>query len=215
MKSGCPNIVIKHSPEIDVSVVNSTLAYAEWYSEHGYKPKLPGGVHISEVNEEKKEALFRQAKSEYNERFYKEVAATLKDQWKKYSSSWPREKVIKMGLDFANDYTVCLTSYGVGATYNESEGMLMLNVGNADASELASIIFHEIIHLVIESNIQKYNIGHWHKERLVDMIFNELLPDLSFEQKLPDEAYDIDPFFESCSGEVEKVMASFAAKLGR
>ncbi len=212
MKSGCPNIVIKYSPEIDVSVVKSTLGYAEWYIEHGYKPQLPNGISINEVKEGSEEAIFSQAENGYNEHFYKNVAASITEQWKKYVENWPSEKVAKMGLGFASEYTVCLTSYGVGATYNESEGTLMLNVCNADTLELVSTIFHELIHIVIEPNIQKHDIGHWQKERLVDLIFKQLLPDFSFEQKLPDEAYKMDSFFEKYSGEVEKVIESFSQR---
>ncbi len=209
MGNRCPNIVIRHSAEIDVSVVKATLSYAKWYVEHGYVPQLPGGVYISDIGEGTEEALLNRAEKEYDEHFYQDVGAAITKQWKKYAESWPGEKVEKMGIDFASEYIVCLTSYGVGATYNEREGVLMLNVCNADATELASIIFHELIHLAIESDIQKYNIGHWQKERLVDLIFEQLLPNMCFEQKLPEEAYSIDPFFEKSSGEVRKTMVDF------
>ena len=85
MKSGCPDIVIKYSPEIDVSVVRSTLAYGKWYIEHGYKPQLPGGVDINEVKEGNEKDLCSRAENEYNEGLYKETAAAITEQWKKYT----------------------------------------------------------------------------------------------------------------------------------
>lgn len=33
-------------------------------------------------------------------------------------------------------------------------------------------IVHEIVHLLIENQIQKHKIQHWEKERIVDLILN-------------------------------------------
>lgn len=210
MNGGCPEIKINYSLEIDQDVVEATLGYAAWYTEHGYEPLLPAKLSIKGIKDLSHEKILKLIETEYNEVFYKDVSKALTKYWEVFKNNWPSVTVQKMGLLFGDEYEVRLTRYGVGATYNESEGALVLNVSGGEVEELASIVFHELIHLTIEGDIKKYNIGHWQKERLVDLIFKSLLPEHSFEQQLPSEAHDIDPFFEKSSGEVRKTMAEFA-----
>jgi len=60
---------------------------------------------------------------------------------------------------------------------------------------LARVIFHEMIHLAIEPLIKKYNVPHWRKERVVDLLYKELLPEFSFKQKIPEKVHTVDNAF--------------------
>lgn len=210
MNERCPEIKINYSLEIDQDVVQAALGYSAWYIEHGYEPLLPTKISIKEAKSLSQKEIFELIGKEYNNDFYKDTSNALKNHWELFKSNWPSEEIQKMGILFDDEYVVNLTRYGVGATYNESEGALILNVSDKEVEKLASIVFHELIHLAIEGDIKKYDIGHWQKERLVDLIFKRLFPGQSFEQKLPPEAHDIDQFFEKSSGEVKKTMIDFS-----
>jgi hypothetical protein len=65
-------------------------------------------------------------------------------------------------------FLVYLTSYGAGGSYNPPN-VIVFNINNKGGLKT---IIHEIIHLLIEDQVQKYKIQHWEKERIVDLIMN-------------------------------------------
>jgi hypothetical protein len=43
---------------------------------------------------------------------------------------------------------------------------------NIRSTRAIRVLVHEIIHLMIESDVQKYHISHWEKERIVDLVLH-------------------------------------------
>lgn len=85
-----------------------------------------------------------------------------------------------------NTYQVNLTLYGPGGSYNPDEGSILIFTTTQgqfkNYDNPVNTIIHEITHIGIEEAIiNKYNVPHTLKERIVDTFvflnFNEYLPD--------------------------------------
>ncbi len=90
-------------------------------------------------------------------------------------------------VDFMNFplYKIKLTLYGPGGSYNPQKGSLLLFATKGGDFKMytnpAYTIIHEIVHMGIEESlIQKYNVPHALKERIVDsfvlLYFGDRLP---------------------------------------
>jgi len=87
-------------------------------------------------------------------------------------------------------YEITLTLYGPGGSYNGETGKIIIKTrkdGTFERHCQACTIIHEIVHIGIEQNIvKKYNLDHWEKERLVDLIcslcFKKYLPEYTMQQ---------------------------------
>lgn len=97
----------------------------------------------------------------------------------------------KINWNFAlfQQYQIALTLYGPGGSYDPEIGRILLQT-TVDGSfkgynNPAYTIIHEMIHIGIDSSIvQRYNLIHTQKERLVDRIVQILFSDLLPEYKL-------------------------------
>lgn len=71
-------------------------------------------------------------------------------------------------------YTVVLTLYGPGGSYDPSTGTITLFTtpdGRFKGGGGAHTIVHEMMHIAVEENIvQRFDLSHWEKERLVDVL---------------------------------------------
>ena len=62
---------------------------------------------------------------------------------------------------------------------------------------------HEILHLTIHSLITKYNVSHWQKERIVDLLMMKIIPRLSKSQQIVIDIGEIDKIFDDNYPHVE------------
>lgn len=95
------------------------------------------------------------------------------------------------GFRLFDEYTIRLTLYGSGGSYDPDTGTVILFATAAGQfkfdQEPAEIIVHEMTHIGIEEPIvEKFHLSHWEKERLVDRLvqacFGEELPDYRMQQ---------------------------------
>ncbi len=170
--------------------VKNTLMKLDWYKEKDYFFVLPK----SSVREE------------YDTTNYRLDKITV--EWRKVEKAISKKlsKVLRNKLQ--KEYIVCLTRYGVGGSYY-LPNMIILNVsdeylGRRDPVET---IEHEIIHLSIEPLIQKYKVGHWQKERIVDLIASKIISGYRA-QKIPVETKAIDESFNKLFPDIEKIIKS-------
>ncbi len=136
------------------------------------------------------------------------------DQWQWFVDHWKESPIETTALKFYDKYEVFLTSYGTGGSY-ELPNIVVMNICNRDQDRLVIILFHEIIHLNIESFIQKYSIPHWYKERIVDLFYKRIFPEKAFEQNLPKEVLAVDPIFNSHFADPEEMIKEFAEYLAK
>lgn len=115
-------------------------------------------------------------------------------------------------------YQIVLTLYGSGGNYNPDNGSIIIFT-NQDGNfkqydNPANTLIHEIVHMGIEESIiQRYQVSHPMKERIVDQLvllhFKNLLP----KYRLQDMGeYRIDPYFKKKrdSKDLGKIVAKMA-----
>ena len=150
--------------------VNYTLAKLDWFESQGYKVRLPEGI----IKESSVDDIQRQIVKEFDEKRYKEVADQINADFATASIQLSKTLREVFGKDIPKTFCVYLTNYGVGGSYN-LPNTVIFNINNTRGYKT---IIHEIIHLLIENQIKKYNVQHWEKERIVDLILNS--KELSF-----------------------------------
>lgn len=105
---------------------------------------------------------------------------TLITQLKKEKDSWD------WAFQTFDQYDVVFTHYGTGGSYDPDLGLVTLFTDEEGKfmryENPANTIMHEIVHMGIEKSIvQKYNISHGLKERIVDrityLLFHDKLSD--------------------------------------
>lgn len=95
------------------------------------------------------------------------------------------------GFSLLPTYEIVLTLYGPGADYDAQNGIIQLQTtpdGDFKRATNHELLFHEIVHIGVEEAIvEKYELSHWEKERLVDLIcaryLNELLPEYQLQTR--------------------------------
>lgn len=211
--SSCPDLIFHYSKEFEKERVESSLQKADWFRANGYTVLLPTGLKLAELDlcDISVKNLSTEAEREYDVLSYNTIQRVVEGQWSWFKDNWPEKNLSETTLTFYPEYNIYLTSYGVAGSYNQPN-MVVINVKIRDVTRLATIIFHEMIHLAIEPLIQKYQISHWQKERAVDLIYKRLLPERAFEQNLPKEALSVDFAFSTYYGDVEKILMEISDK---
>ncbi|MEM1322723.1 MAG: hypothetical protein AAGG75_20830 [Bacteroidota bacterium] len=122
----------------------------------------------------------------------KDLINRLVQQLKETQKTWDWE------FKLFDNYKVLFTLYGTGGSYDPDSGTVTLFTTTEGQfmkySHPANTIVHEIVHMGIEHSIvQKYQLPHGLKERIVDTIvsilFKEYLPDYKI-QNMGDTAID-------------------------
>ncbi len=210
-----PTININYSPEFEEIRIKDVFGKMNWFREHGYNPLFPGNKKLSELDENcKLSDLLPLAKLEYDQQFYSELTSKFMEQWQWFVDYLKDSPIEATALKFQDKYEVFLTSYGTGGSY-ELPNIVIMNIRNRDQDRLVVILFHEIIHLSIESFIQKYAIPHWYKERIVDLFYKRIFPEKAFEQNLPKEVLAVDPIFNNHFGDPEGMIKELAEYLAK
>lgn len=191
-----------YSQNFEVERIRYTLSKIEWFKQHSYKVSLPNLINAD--NRYRVEDLTEIVKSEFDENIFKAQIDIINEKWSIYASRF-FEELVKMGLEPSDNYILYMTRYGVGGSYN-IPNEIIINIQQKSGVDLIGTIFHEIIHLNIEPLIQKYNISHWTKERIIDLILAKVLPDISQMQKLPVDCAEIDKIFKANFPDIEMVI---------
>jgi hypothetical protein len=115
-------------------------------------------------------------------------------------------------------YTIQLTVYGPGGSYNPSTGLISILVpknGRFDRKPLWTIL-HESVHIGIEKRIiEKYKLQQWVKERIVDQFvkkhFSSVVPDYQMQNiNLPavDKMFQNSDVLDKLPQRVEEMLAA-------
>ncbi|MFH1295185.1 MAG: hypothetical protein ABIH84_01230, partial [bacterium] len=122
-------------------------------------------------------------KKEYREDFYTKGIEVLKKNADIIRSVFPTFLKLQevWGFKVFPTYTVKLTKYGPGGSYNSDTGeIIMLTTVDGDFKQLYPVdtVIHESVHIGIEDIIvKKYHLSHTEKERLVDLMCRDLFQD--------------------------------------
>jgi len=197
---------IQYSFEYEKERIKYTLGKAVWFIENGYSKsiKLPAGKKLDEINISTSTDYLFDKLEEYNSSDYEKMKSNLNEQWSSFVvklEKYFEETLLKQ----EDSYIVQLTKYGVGGSYN-LPNTVILNFQNRTGTALFRTIVHETIHLSIQSFVDKYKVDHWVKERIVDLIFQKLDPELNMMQKLSIDTQLIDQSFEKHYPNIEAVI---------
>lgn len=184
-----PKVIIR-APTLEEELLHLkyVLKSKDFYEKNGYKAVYPSVKELCDpliLNDS--DAMFSLFKDkEYDVSFYQNGVAVILGLLPSIQNN------INKLMDICNfwefkvlpTYTVVLTKYGPGGSYDANEGkitMLTSLNGEFKRPHPDHTILHEIVHMGIESSIvQKYKLSHWEKERLVDLFVKKY-----FEKELP------------------------------
>ena len=152
-------------------------------------------------NEEVRAAV----EAEYRDHAYSEKARELEKAWEAESSDFI-EKLKTLGRPLPQAYKIFLSRYGTGGSYGYPD-VIQLNLNKTSNRGPLYTAFHEMVHLTIQDLIEKYDIPHWTKERLVDLTMNKFFPDKEQLQRDPEHAEQIIEIFEKGFPNIEKIIS--------
>jgi hypothetical protein len=208
MNSKYPMLNIQYSKDAEIERVKYVYEELDWYREHGYDVHLPGGIKLGDCGTVPKLIeLLHTLDVEFSLEKYEATKALILESWDYVVAHWPHEEMGKATLVFEPSYDVHLTRYGTGGSYN-LPNEIVLNIESDDMGSFGRILFHEMIHLCLEPLVQKHETPHWYKERIVDLTFKKLMPEIAFEQNLPKEALAVDEHFARHYGDFDALFSS-------
>ena len=193
---------IKYSLENEIERVLYTLSRLDWYKGKGYKVVLPESLSQDSNLEEIKSIVNKEYSVSGD---YKDHKDRLQSMWQNFGPKFENIKN-KSNLEFQDKYTVTLTKYGTGGSYHTADSSIDVRFINRDAKSVFGTILHEIVHLSVEPLISKYNIGHWQKERIVDLIGLSYFPDYRKAQIIKEDVSKIDELFQKLFPDIKLII---------
>jgi hypothetical protein len=161
---GIIEIKVEFGIDIEYKSVKYTLKELDWLNSHGYKPiMLPKGI----TKGSSKKEIQDQIEKEFDEKKYKRLANQINSSFSTIKNQFSK-KLHQIFNNIPSIFVIHLTNYGVGGSYHLPNTVVCF-IHNIKYFE---VIVHEIIHLLIENQVQKYKIKHWEKERIVDLILS-------------------------------------------
>ncbi|MCX6714169.1 MAG: hypothetical protein NTV48_03660 [Candidatus Vogelbacteria bacterium] len=180
---------IHFSKDFEAYRVKTCLEKLDWYKAQGYRVDLPQ-IGVDEG---------------YQEEDFLVYDNLIKDEWPKYRDKLYQALISFNGGEVREIYNINLTKYGVGGSYSYPNTIIN-NISQHNKDNIVSTIIHEIIHLTIDQLIRKYEIEHWQKERIVDLISLKIFPEKFKRQRDPENVAIIEQEFEANYPNIELII---------
>lgn len=197
---------ILYSVDFEIERVSETLKRFEWYKTHGYSVKLPKVFNPSDYEKISREDIVTAVRDEYSEQKYLDSKEYLDHNWDKVSSRLINGAGI-LTHSLQGQYNVYFTRYGVGGSYR-LPNEIVVNIQSKFEFGLLRTIVHEIVHLLIGDAISRYKVEHWAKERIVDLLIDRIIPEMSKVQTVPIDTQVVDKIFKDNYPNMDLVMKS-------
>ena len=193
--------------EQEIERVRNTLERLPWYKQQGYRVGLPQNISEQSTPEE----IANGISSEYSEIEYEDFTQWIKGQWPQIPAGFEELKKIP-SFHLRDAYTIFLTKYGSGGSYDAQSGKVIVNIETRGKEKIIGTIVHEIIHTGIEYLIVSYGVQHWHKERLVDLIGKKYFPGLKPLQNIKEDTAIVDDAFRKHFPDIEAIAREIGGK---
>ena len=197
---------VNFSKEDEIKRIKYTLGKLDWFIKQGYKINLPD--KIKEISDQGRiptdDEISEAVSAEFNQKEYEEKTQDLIQKWEKMREDFLK-KLATLGLPLQPEYRVTFTKYGVGGSY-DLPNKIKINFDYSYARNTLATTFHEIIHLTIENLIKEYNISHWTKERLVDLVYSKFFPAEQRLQRNPEKSERVDEIFSHFFPDIERII---------
>jgi len=197
------NLQFNYSIDYEVERIKNTISRLDWFREKGYQLLFPKDFSL-ENKDFSDDKIKNSILEEYDETDYKKIADTVNKQWLKFSP-FLEKYFLETNIKPENIYEVKLTKYGVGGSYNLPNNIIV-NFQRKFGIGVSKTIIHEIVHLSIQELIEKYKVGHWEKERVVDLIVLKIVPEIAKMQNISIDTKPIDEAFERYYPNLEEVI---------
>jgi hypothetical protein len=158
-------LIIKYERQIEFRRVKVTLKKLDWYTRQGYKIILPKG--ITDISSDK--TIKDQIEKEYNKEAFDLYSKKLLQDFNKIKNKFQKSLEKLFGDKIPKKFEMQITRYGVGGSYHLPNKIIK---NFTHPKKGIKTMVHEIIHLILQKQIEKYGIEHWEKERIVDLILN-------------------------------------------
>ena len=203
-------LAISFSENSELNRVRETLKRLPWYREHKYPDtfaKLP--LDVTESSAEA--AIVASVSKEYDPQLFKETEEYVQGKWNVVVEGF--EELRKMrGIELRDSYSVVLTKYGSGGSYNGAIGELIIRIGSQKRREqIVGVIVHEIVHMTIQHLVDRYEVPHWRKEKLVDMLVERYFPALEMSQNIPEDVSIVESTFNSLFPDIGAIAKEIGA----
>jgi len=205
-----PKLTIKSDRDFEFNKVKDTLKKLDWFIAQGYVVGLPK-IDLDELKNISDKNLYKLIDQEM-----KTISDVVLDYIKRLEIDWEKnaeETIIGLknliGSKIQTEYLIFLTQYGPGGGYYYPN---KINIKLHPPKEGWSIgtLIHEIIHLSIHPLIEKYQIEHWTKERLVDLISLKIFPGKFKLQRDPENNELVKKYFEQYYPDIEKIISAIS-----
>lgn len=210
-----PTISIRlATPEEEFDDISYTLRNMTFFREHGYDVALPDYGKFKQFRDlTKNDTKFDPielhdlfVKNVYDKGNYKKGLAKAAHMTNVFEDAIPIFNDLKRrwGFKVLDHYDAILTLYGPGGHYNPRSGKIFLMTnpsGHFKRSDPAHTMIHEMIHIGIHDNIVKaFQLTHWEKERIVDLMCIYMFDDIIKDYKLQAKGEkNLDPFINKNS----------------
>jgi len=155
---------VKNGIKFEVKRVKRSLAKLDWYLIQGYEVKLPKGI----TRDVSLSIIKEKIEKEYNEQDYKQITEKILFDFSIIEKQFSEKLRMIFNVKIPAIFVVYLTKYGVGGSY-DLPNIIIFNINNKRGIKT---IVHEIVHIIIEPWVQKYEIQNQEKERIVDLILS-------------------------------------------
>jgi len=202
---------IKYSVDLETQRVFDMIKRIEWFNKMGYKINLPEKIKLMNLDKVVKlttKDIKKIIAEEYKLQDYQKTESIIEKTWNNISAELSKKLSI-INLKYKSSYILILTKYGTGGSYN-LPNKIILNFNKKTPDRIIRIIIHEIIHLSIQSLIEKFKIDHWIKERIVDLMMFKVMPELAKMQNIPQNTEKIDKLFKNFFPDVEKIIKEYS-----
>ncbi|MDD5430920.1 MAG: hypothetical protein PHP03_01725 [Candidatus Pacebacteria bacterium] len=179
--------------ESEVRRVKNTLDNLDWLNKNKYRFLLPNG--IKDLKNTDIEIIRKLVENEYNLEIYQTAEKAIVKSWEGNSDLMKKINQKMSGSFALDEINVILTKYGTQGSYTVPN-FIIINISNIPPEYLIKIVIHESFHLMIENMIKKYSVGHWIKERVVDLIMDFEFKSRFKMQPVPDWALATDAIFK-------------------
>lgn len=173
------------SAKSEADYIWSTLMDIDFFESHNYQVNLPVGSFIQTLKEKSKAKLLSDSDYEALRSYIKDSVYKVNDYKKGHEKVLKQVSFVEQLINEIDEtqfdwnfkkfstYTVNLTFYGPGGSFDPEEGSIILFTTKdghfKNYANPANTMIHEIIHIGIErSIISKHQVPHSLKERIVD-----------------------------------------------
>lgn len=195
---------IIYSKEFEVERIVNTLKKIDWYKANGYTIQLPASLDVSNITTLSKEIIFESVEKEYFEQNYINSKKYIEDNWSNIGIELLKN-IKETSLVLQDCYNIQLTRYGVGGSYHLPNSII-INIQRMFEFGLLKTIAHESVHLSIQKLVEKYNVKHWYKERIVDLLLNKFVPKVNSFQKISIDTQKVDQIFKEFYPNIDKIL---------